>query len=463
MDSLYYGGGCSCHHAFSNATDGIRFSPDVLATFLRKIYHGLDTGRDIEPAAWREVLRLMNEATVEGLARADRPPTQEEDFYRSLRHSNEVFAAFKVHSMGEKMAAKLTTADGRLKPFRQWAEEVQGISSHYVGSWLRTEYDTAVIRAHTAADWRRFERNIDIFPNLRWMPTTSPEPDSSHRVYWQKKLTLPVGHPFWDRHHPGDRWNCKCMLEQTDEPETPDVLNGMEDVPPQKGLENNPGKDGHTFSDKHPYFPDKCSKCFAYKKSGFKNRLMNLFKNRAKNCYDCPFIDGCLELAKNNGFVQKIQYPNGGKLLIHPGVDKDKDDYHPIVNIGQYFAKQGCLVKIPPRVHIKSSEYQSIYGSLVGTKYEGKCPDLQIDGNFYEFEGFVKPWKKRKVKNMLSHGLQQSPYLIIDNTKGCSDRFIRKQIINKAANGTIQEVWLYEKGKIRLLYKQGRFYKNYGG
>lgn len=292
MDNLYYEGG---HPSFSNIAEGIRFSPDVLATFLRKIYDGFDTSNDIEPTLWREVLRLMNEATVEGLSRADVPPTHEEDFYRELRHSNEVFSAFKVHSMGEKMAAKLTTPDGKLKPFRQWAEEVQGISSHYVGSWLRTEYDTAIIRAHTAADWRRFERDKDIMPNLRWMPTTSPEPDSVHRSYWQKKLTLPIDHPFWKRHRPGDRWNCKCMLEQTDEPANPEVLDGIEDTPPQRGLENNPGKDGHTFSDTHPYFPKNCSQCPAYRRSGIKNRLLTLFENRKKDCYNCPFINGCID------------------------------------------------------------------------------------------------------------------------------------------------------------------------
>ena len=48
-------------------------------------------------------------------------------------------------------------------------------------------------------------------------------------------------------------WNCKCSLEAADEPvNRPD---GMEPTQPQRGLENNPGKDGHTFSDTHPYFP----------------------------------------------------------------------------------------------------------------------------------------------------------------------------------------------------------------
>ena len=59
-------------------------------------------------------------------------------------------------------------------------------------------------------------------------------------------LVLPVDDPFWDLHHPGDRWNCKYSLEQTDEPVT--MPDDLEPTPPQRGLENNPGKDGHTFN-----------------------------------------------------------------------------------------------------------------------------------------------------------------------------------------------------------------------
>jgi hypothetical protein len=36
------------------------------------------------------------------------------------------------------------------------------IADHQVYQWLQTEYDTAVIRAHQAADWKQFEREKDI-------------------------------------------------------------------------------------------------------------------------------------------------------------------------------------------------------------------------------------------------------------------------------------------------------------
>ena len=277
----------------------------MLAAFLRKVYRGFDTSAGVEPAMWREVLRIINSATVEGLADTGAPPTHEADFYAALRHSNEVFAAFKVHNMGRLMADKLTGADGKLKPFGQWVEDVRPIASHHVGAWLRTEYDTSVIRAHNAADWRRFERDKDVMPNLRWMPTTSPAPESSHRAFWQRRLTLPVDDPFWNDHHPGDRWNCKCSLQQTDSPATPELKAEFDGERPQRGLENNTGRDGHTFNDTHPYFPGSCAKCAFYRKAGLKNRLLGGFTNRQQDCYNCPSIDGCIDRAKGMSQLRK--------------------------------------------------------------------------------------------------------------------------------------------------------------
>lgn len=246
---------------------------------------------------WREVLRILNEATVSGLLQSKNSVPSvlghRDSFLAALRHSNEVFAAFKVHSMSERMAARLLNPDGTLKPFRQWADDVKNISSHYVGAWLRTEYDTALIRAHNAADWQQFIRDADVMPNLRWMPTTSPTPESSHRAFWERKLTLPVSDPFWNEHHPGDRWNCKCSLEQTDDPATPELKAEFSGEAPQPGLTNNPGKDGHTFSQDHPYFPKSCSSCPFNK--GMKNRLMKVFRNEEKHCYNCSKINHAIQ------------------------------------------------------------------------------------------------------------------------------------------------------------------------
>jgi len=178
-------------------------------------------------------------------------------FIEELRNNNAVFSAFKTHRYQNDIARQLIDPEtGQLKSFDRWKRDIQGMTDHYNGSWLETEYNTAVIRAHQAADWKHFEEERDVFPNLQWMPTTSITPDPIHQHYWAMRLTLPLDHPFWEEHRPGDRWNCKCSLQQTDDPVNGTALEGWTPPLPMPGLDNNPAKDGRLFSYSHPYYTE---------------------------------------------------------------------------------------------------------------------------------------------------------------------------------------------------------------
>lgn len=234
------------------------------------IYKGLNVRDDIEDHIFNETLRLFNEAAAKGLTDSKWSDDVPDEFINQIRTNNKIWSAFRVHRMQNDIAAQLLDANGQLKPFDRWLEDIKGMTNHYVGPWLRTEYNTAVLRAHQAADWKHFEAEQDVFPNLRWMPTTSPQQDPLHRQYWESKLTLPMNHPFWSEHRPGDRWNCKCTLEQTDAPANDAVIKDFYPVPQQPGLDNNPGKDGKLFSDSHPYI----TKAYAGATNAVENKII---------------------------------------------------------------------------------------------------------------------------------------------------------------------------------------------
>ena len=159
-------------------------------------------------------------------------------------------------------------------------------------------------------------------------------------------------------------------------------------------------------------------------------------------------------------FTKLKSFKGGGVVLLMNGVDTGKPDYKTILTLATLFAKDGHCVKILASCHFKSPEYQEVFGFLNGTKYERKCPDLLIDDKFYEYEGYERPWNIKKVSRMFTHGLKQSDRIIIDNTKGCSDRYLRRQIKDRQNIGMrITEVWVYEKGKTRLVFSDGKFHK----
>lgn len=222
----------------------------MLRRALRNIYsENFRPATDIEINLFDEICNKIDEAAQKGFDESG-AVDPDDDFRAAILRNNEVFAAFKVHRMQNDMARLLLDSNGNLKPFEQWQKEVMPIASHQVGHWLRTEYDTAVLRAHQAADWQQFEREKDVLPNLRWMPSTSVNPGKDHMVFWG--TVRPIDDPFWSQHRPGDRWNCKCDLSSTDDPvtEIPDFTTNDN---PHPGLDNNPGKDGKLFSDTHPY------------------------------------------------------------------------------------------------------------------------------------------------------------------------------------------------------------------
>lgn len=175
-------------------------------------------------------------------------------FYHELRYNNGVFAAFRTHRFQNDIARQLLDGDGKLKPFERFALDVHGlVAPTHLRAWLRTEYATAVIRARQAAQWKRFEAHADVLPNLRWVESTSLHPGEDHRLFWN--VIRPIDDPFWGEHRPGDRWNCKCDLEATDEPATvrDEIPDGSPADRPSPGLDNNPAKDAKLFSDTHPY------------------------------------------------------------------------------------------------------------------------------------------------------------------------------------------------------------------
>lgn len=254
MNELY-GQTCSCcHHAHprNEASVSASFTPELMASLLADIYaKTFNVEEDIYPELYEAARDTFERALQEGypIENVDDADTL---FRQALKEDTDVFAAFRTHRMQNDIASQLLDEDGKLKEFRRFQEDVESIIGTYNNAWLQTEYDTAVLRARQAADWKGFERNADILPNLRWLPTTSAEPDPAHREYWSISLTLPVTSTFWQRHHPGDRWNCKCDLEQTDDPVTQGVP--VADYEPSPGLENNPGLDSKLFSRKHPYY-----------------------------------------------------------------------------------------------------------------------------------------------------------------------------------------------------------------
>ena len=284
---------------------GFSFDDEVLKKALKRIYsEDFNPMTEIEENLFNEFWDNLNEATYEGIGNSGVFIDPDDDFYQALRNNNGVFSTFKTHRMQNDMAARLLDENGELKPFEQWLNDVQTIADHQVRQWFRTEYDTAIKRAHLAAEWKQFEQEADVLPNLEWIKSTSIIPGEDHRIFWG--TIRPINDPFWNEHKPGDRWGCKCGLRSTDKAPTKNITSfaGNDDVP-APGLNNNPGKDGQIFSDSHPYNPPNCAACTLPGKKVLSNDSAGKFFNAAKGKKDCYHCSRPMELMKKAGVATK--------------------------------------------------------------------------------------------------------------------------------------------------------------
>ncbi|ROT13833.1 hypothetical protein EEL50_09010 [Muribaculaceae bacterium Isolate-105 (HZI)] len=406
---------------------GLEIDDDLLASALASIYNrDYNPRKEIDPDLFRGVVDRLDEAITEGIA-DDEPDTA---FVDALRHSAEVFAAFKVHKAQNDMAARLLDSNGRLKSFEQWSNDVQSIASHQFGPWLRTEYDTAVIRAHQAAEWQRFERDKDVLPNLRWVPSTSPNPGADHRIYWG--TILPVDHPFWSRHRPGDRWNCQCSLESTDEPATgikrEDAVDPRKDGP-HKGLGDNPGKSGSLFGQDHPYYPDSCSSCpFA---GGLKNRLGMMFNNKGGDCNSCNNIQRLIDVARPDATDENylIIPTENGRVRMH--VRQDPHEARENVRTATYFAeKHGEEIDLLPKVEGKTSADALNRTRGIIQEYKSNYTNSQ-----------------NSIDTILRKAAKQAPYVVLSINSDISLEFLTGGITDRVQRADIEEIILIRDGK----------------
>ncbi len=147
-------------------------------------------------------------------------------------------------------------------------------------------------------------------------------------------------------------------------------------------------------------------------------------------------------------------FPNGGRVVVYNAIDRTTEDFRRILSCAKHFAKQGKQVVMPPKLDVpyKNPAYDVIYGSLRGTAYYGKCPDLMVDNVWYEHEGYNSENPKTNFSNMCRRGFRQSDKIIIEKCE-LTDGYMLRSIQGQIKSGTIiSELWVHSEGICRQVF-----------
>lgn len=370
---------------------------------------------------------------------------------KRLQRSDFYFSGMKAfHELNEAFPS-LIDENGDRKPFERFLNDVRSIDSTYNENYLRAEYNFVVASAEMAAKWDGFLKDGDRY-NLQYRTQNDDRVRPEHAAL--DGVTLPPSDPFWEEYYPPNGWNCRCTVVQVRKskyPATPhDEAMALGEIALQKDSKGifrfNPGIEQKTFPDYNPYTIRRCRDCDIAKG---KTNLAKPFIPDNELCAACKFIRSCVELQSEKITIGK------GEIEISNLVNRNDSDFDRLMDVAKYFASEGKNVWLTPKMSRPAKfDYDCVYESLKGTIYYGKCPDIKINDHWYEHEGFITQNPKRAFRNMLNDGLKQSDRLIIDKPD-LTDAYMKRVIRQRVMDGQpINEIWLLENGKPRLLYKK---------
>lgn len=370
-----------------------------------------------------------------------------------LKENTFIFSGFKTYHELKEASALLQDDNGGFKSFESFFKDIRHIDSQYNRNYLNAEYKFAVQSAQMAAKWNDFEKDGDRYL-LQYRTASDDRVRPEHAAL--NGTTLPIDDPFWNSYLPPLDWGCRCTAVQVRKDKYP-VSNSHEAcaagdrataLPKQKIFRFNPGKDKKIFPPKHPYLPKGCKNC--------DKGLKLAYNPESPQCQVCGKIKECMD----DFFGVKVtiaQYENGGVVESYQ-LDTTKADYNNVLSVAKAFAEKGAKVVMTPKFDSTRGcqAYDQVYGNLKGTTYYGRCPDLLIDGKWYEHEGFVTSNSKSALSNMLKHGLKQSNRVIIEDCN-LKNGYILRNIYSRIQSGVdIEEVWIHHDDKTFLLYSKGK-------
>ena len=353
------------------------------------------------------------------------------------------------HELNEAFPSLLDES-GRRKPFERFLNDVRAIDSTYNANYLRAEYNFVAASAEMAARWEGFVEDGDRY-NLQYRATKDGRTRPEHAGL--DGVTLPVSDPMWAEITPPNGWNCRCLLVQvlksrypvTDRAEVMRLAEQAFERDTRGMFRFYPGTEGKSVPDYNPYTISRCRNCDIAKGT---TRLARFIPEN-QLCEACQRIRGYEALRS------EIIHHGKGTIEISSLVSREDNDFDRLMQVAKHFAADGAEVVLTPKMTRPAKfDYDCIYGALRGTPYYGKCPDLRIDGKWYEHEGFVSDNPKRAFSNMVNHGMKQAERLVLD-APNLTDAYMKRVIHQRVKDGhAILEVWLNENGNLRPLYKK---------
>ena len=155
----------------------------------------------------KDLLSAVQTAFKQVLANIDMTYMASDDAF-SLALEQNIFHFSAAKTLAELQA--LNDALRRSRSYEEFAKEAEGICDTFNRRWQKTEYETAVLTAEAASDYRRLIRKTALFPYWKYVTAGDERVREAHRAL--DGIILPASDRRWDRIFPPNGWKCRCHV-----------------------------------------------------------------------------------------------------------------------------------------------------------------------------------------------------------------------------------------------------------
>lgn len=229
------------------------FSLEDLEQFLLKVHKGAFKKGKTD----KKRVEVYTQVFTEGIVGAYNTAAGSFDFdspdhkmLEALKKNAFHFSAAKNRAEIVSLSSALRDANGKLRSYTDFKVEASKIVDEYQGSWLQTEYDTAVNSSTLAARWVEYDDD----ELLRYETVKDDRVREAHRRL--DGITKPKSDKFWDTYYPPLGWKCRCtitpVLSARITPDDEIPADAIDSVPAL--FRENMAKKGIAFPSNHPYY-----------------------------------------------------------------------------------------------------------------------------------------------------------------------------------------------------------------
>ncbi|SDE76660.1 phage putative head morphogenesis protein, SPP1 gp7 family [Riemerella columbipharyngis] len=209
--------------------------------YCRALFDEHEVPEEIRQKLWNKYFDKLSTGIDKGYNAKDFE-VYDKELVKAFKTNIAEFSAFKETSFRNSLHELLTTEDGRLRSWNDFKTEALKVSGDYNVRWLETEYHQTVANANMAGKWKDFERDTDLYSNVKFVTVADGRVRPEHKVL--DGVVRPYNDPFWKTHLPPLDWGCRCNVIQTDEEPT-EVPGGVQ---LKLEFENNPAQSGKIFN-----------------------------------------------------------------------------------------------------------------------------------------------------------------------------------------------------------------------